>query len=115
MSVIDLPRHLKPNSLSWFKFHSSQKRKLLSLGGYDIIITTYETLMGQMKKHNDPTWTNSTLFSFAWHRIVLDEGIFPAPNHPRLADTVPQPTSSATDPLLSHKPAVLFERADGGQ
>ncbi|KAK5558978.1 hypothetical protein LTR46_003167 [Exophiala xenobiotica] len=68
-----LRRHLKPNSLSWFKFHSSQKRKLLSLGGHDIIITTYETLMGQMKKHNDPAWTKSTLFSFAWHRIVLDE------------------------------------------
>ncbi|EXJ84685.1 hypothetical protein A1O3_05355 [Capronia epimyces CBS 606.96] len=68
-----LERHLKPNTLSWFAFHGSQKRKLLSLGGYDIVITTYETLMGQLKKHNDPKRTGSTLFYFAWHRIVLDE------------------------------------------
>ncbi|EXJ71754.1 uncharacterized protein A1O5_05564 [Cladophialophora psammophila CBS 110553] len=68
-----LRRHLKPRSLSWLRFHGSQKHKLLSLGSYDIVITTYETLMGQLKKHNDPKWTDGTLFSFAWHRIVLDE------------------------------------------
>jgi SWI/SNF-related matrix-associated actin-dependent regulator of chromatin subfamily A3 len=49
------------------------------LGGYDIVITTYETLMGQQKKHNDPAYTGTTLFSFAWHRIVLDEGKLPKP------------------------------------
>jgi SNF2 family DNA or RNA helicase len=86
MSVTDLHRHLKPDSLSWFKFHTSQKRKLLSLGGYDIIITTYETLMGQMKKHNDATETGSTLFSFAWHRIILDEGIFPKISHAKSSE-----------------------------
>jgi SWI/SNF-related matrix-associated actin-dependent regulator of chromatin subfamily A3 len=47
------------------------------LGGYDIVITTYETLMNQQKKHNDPAYTDTTLFSFAWHRIVLDEGKVP--------------------------------------
>lgn len=47
---------------------------MLSLGNYDIVLTTYETLMGQLKKHKDTKWTESTLFSFAWHRIVLDEG-----------------------------------------
>jgi len=53
---------------------------LLALGGYDIVITTYETLMGQQKKHNDPAYTDTTLFSFAWHRIVLDEGKLKQPS-----------------------------------
>ncbi|KIW21375.1 hypothetical protein PV08_01955 [Exophiala spinifera] len=75
-----LQRHLKPNSLTWYRFHSSQKRKLLALGGYDIVIATYETLMGQQKKHNDPAYTDTTLFSFAWHRIVLDEGKLKQPS-----------------------------------
>ena len=87
-SLTDCRRHLKPNSLSWLRFHSSQKRKMLSVGSYDIVITTYETLMGQQKKHNDPTHTDTTLFSFAWHRIVLDEGWLPKPKTSPISNTL---------------------------
>ena len=80
-------RHLKAQTLSWVRFHGSQKRKLLSLGGYDIVITTFETVVGQQKKHNDAKCLEDTLFSFAWHRIVLDEG-------KRL---IPKPCDTATD------------------
>jgi len=56
------------------RFHGPQKRKTLSFSTYDIVITTYETLVSQQKKHKDPKY-GDTLFSFAWHRIVLDEGM----------------------------------------
>ncbi|TVY84850.1 DNA repair protein RAD5A, partial [Lachnellula suecica] len=69
-----LKRHLRPNSLSWIRFHGSQKRKTLSLGQFDIVMTTFETLASEQKKHLDPKYTKDTLFSFFWHRIVLDEG-----------------------------------------
>jgi len=55
------------------RFHRPQKHKLLSFSTYDIIITTYETLVSKQKKHKDLKH-GDTLFSFAWHRIVLDEG-----------------------------------------
>lgn len=56
------------------RFHGSSKRKTLILGRYDIVITTFETLVRQQKKHLDPKYIEDTLFNFSWHRIVLDEG-----------------------------------------
>jgi SWI/SNF-related matrix-associated actin-dependent regulator of chromatin subfamily A3 len=44
------------------------------VGNYDIVITTFETLERQHKKHNNSKGIEDTLFSFSWHRIVLDEG-----------------------------------------
>jgi SWI/SNF-related matrix-associated actin-dependent regulator of chromatin subfamily A3 len=58
------------------------------MGPYDIDTTTYETLMGQLKKHNDPKRTDDTLFSFAWHRIVLDEGSLVVQIYTISADTI---------------------------
>jgi len=69
-----IDRHLKRGKLTWMRFHGPQKRKTLSFSTYDIVITTYETLVSQQKKHKDPKY-GDTLFSFAWHRIVLDEGM----------------------------------------
>jgi SNF2 family DNA or RNA helicase len=57
------------------RFHGANKRKTLTLGSYDIIITTFETLVRQQKKYLDPNYKEDTLFKFSWHRIVLDEGI----------------------------------------
>lgn len=69
-----LNRHLKKNTLTWMRFHGTQKRKLTwTLGNYDIVITTFETLVRQQKQHEDPNCHDDTLFSFSWHRIVLDE------------------------------------------
>ena len=67
-------RHLRPDTLTWMRFHGSQKRKVLTLGIFDIVITTFETLVRQQKKHLDPKCVEDTLFSFSWHRIILDEG-----------------------------------------
>lgn len=69
-----LPRHLQPNTLKWMRYHGSRKRKTLSISSYDIVITTFETLVRQRKKHMDPKCLDDTLFSYSWHRIVLDEG-----------------------------------------
>jgi SWI/SNF-related matrix-associated actin-dependent regulator of chromatin subfamily A3 len=69
-----ISRHLRPDTLTWMRFHGSQKRKVLTLGIFDIVITTFETLVRQQKKHLDPKCVEDTLFSFSWHRIILDEG-----------------------------------------
>lgn len=68
-----LRRHLRPGSLTWMRFHGTQKRKTLALGRHDIVITTFETLVRQLKRHLDSKVVEDTLFSFFWHRIVLDE------------------------------------------
>ena len=44
------------------------------MGSFDIVITTFETLVRQHKRHIDANKKEDTLFSFLWHRIVLDEG-----------------------------------------
>jgi len=46
------------------------------LGQFDIVITTFETLASEQKNHLNPKYIKDTLFSFFWHRIVLDEGQF---------------------------------------
>jgi SWI/SNF-related matrix-associated actin-dependent regulator of chromatin subfamily A3 len=56
------------------RFHGVQKRSTLDFGRHDIVITTFETLVRQQKKHVDPEYKQDTIFSFSWHRIVLDEG-----------------------------------------
>ncbi|CZR65227.1 uncharacterized protein PAC_15127 [Phialocephala subalpina] len=68
-----LKRHLKENTLTWMRFHGTQKKKTWTLGNFDIVITTFETLVRQQKRHEDPECRDDTLFSFSWHRIVLDE------------------------------------------
>ncbi len=40
-------RHLRQNSLTWMRFHGTHKRKKLIMRGFDIIITTFETLVRQ--------------------------------------------------------------------
>jgi SWI/SNF-related matrix-associated actin-dependent regulator of chromatin subfamily A3 len=70
-----IERHLKPKTLTWTRFHGPQKKhRILIFSPYDIVITTYETLVSQQKRQRDSKY-GDTLFSFAWHRIVLDEGI----------------------------------------
>jgi SNF2 family DNA or RNA helicase len=73
-AVLTHERHLRPGALSWIRFHRAQKQKILSLGRYDIVITTFETLVRQHKAHIDVSNIEDTLLSFSWHRIVLDEG-----------------------------------------
>ncbi|KAH8587406.1 SNF2 family N-terminal domain-containing protein [Bisporella sp. PMI_857] len=68
-----LNRHLRANTLSWMIFHGSRKKKSLSIARYDIVVTTFETLIGQQKKHNDPKHVGNTLYNFWWHRVILDE------------------------------------------
>lgn len=58
------------------RFHGSQKKKTWALGNFDIVITTFETLVRQQKRHENPECRDDTLYSFSWHRIVLDEGMF---------------------------------------
>lgn len=56
---------------------TGQNRQLHSthIGKYDIVITTYNTVALEWKKHKRPqlTTAESQLFENYWHRIILDE------------------------------------------
>ncbi|KAL1633075.1 hypothetical protein SLS56_003146 [Neofusicoccum ribis] len=66
-----LGRHLRSDSLKWFKHHGKQKvRHRDDVEDVDIVITTYETLSSEWGKRT--TWI-SPVFSIYWHRLVLDE------------------------------------------
>jgi SNF2 family DNA or RNA helicase len=56
------------------RFHGNTKRRTLDLARHDIVITTFETLVSEQNRDLNPEYQKDTLFSFSWHRIVLDEG-----------------------------------------
>jgi SWI/SNF-related matrix-associated actin-dependent regulator of chromatin subfamily A3 len=69
-----LQTHLRPNTLKWYVFHGQSKKEAVSLGKYDVVITTYYTISSIWRKQNRENRNSSPLFSTEWHRIVLDEG-----------------------------------------
>ena len=73
-TILTHTRHLRANTLKWTRLRGPRKRKAPSLSYYDIVITTYETLVRQRKKHMDTKVFEENVYSYAWHRIVLDEG-----------------------------------------
>ena len=61
-------RHVYPNKICWHIYHGSDRNAAL-LGNFDIIFTTYKILSLEWKRHS-----KLSLFSYVWHRVVLDEG-----------------------------------------
>ena len=64
--------HLETGRLSLYRYHG-QQREAGRLTGHDIVITTYHTIASEWKSSD---WNTKTPFSFHWHRIILDEGIY---------------------------------------
>jgi SWI/SNF-related matrix-associated actin-dependent regulator of chromatin subfamily A3 len=55
-----------------------RERNLERFSQYNIVITTYNVVASEWKERNRATrrqGQSRRLHSFAWHRIVLDEGI----------------------------------------
>ena len=68
--------HLKPHTLKWHIFHAKRRvNDRATLSRFDVVITTFQTVSMEWKKHMSYSSNHSNLlFSLRWHRVVLDEG-----------------------------------------
>jgi SWI/SNF-related matrix-associated actin-dependent regulator of chromatin subfamily A3 len=77
-----IEEHLQDSTLSYLVFHGSTKKDAkIDLDEYDVIITSYGSLMSDYKssglEQNPGKVINKTkrgLFGRLWRRVVLDEG-----------------------------------------
>ena len=69
--------HIYARKIKWTVFHGSNRTKLaMNFRCYDVVITTYHTVLAEWKRHVLAGWEDcDSLHGFAWYRIVLDEGI----------------------------------------
>jgi SWI/SNF-related matrix-associated actin-dependent regulator of chromatin subfamily A3 len=69
-------QHFRPGSIKWKIFHRvTRQYDFADLSSYDIIVTTYNTVASEWKKHKSSRarTCRNQLFSALWHRIILDE------------------------------------------
>jgi SNF2 family DNA or RNA helicase len=65
-------KHCKPDSLSVYKYHGTQRTKSASkLSAFDVVLTTYATITSELRNE---TKDDGLLHQIKWHRIVIDEG-----------------------------------------
>lgn len=77
--ILTLIRHLKPNTVKVHVYHGHNRKGVISLTNFDIVITTFHTVSSIWRKRKDSQDDSNSIFSIPWHRIVLDEGML---NHP---------------------------------
>ncbi|KAK4993861.1 hypothetical protein LTR50_000074 [Elasticomyces elasticus] len=66
-----LERHLVPGRLKWQKYYGGSRTRIgPQLGEWDIILTTYHTLVAESKK---TVASPQPVFDMHWRRVVLDE------------------------------------------
>ncbi|KAI0376507.1 SNF2 family N-terminal domain-containing protein [Hypomontagnella monticulosa] len=65
-----LSRHTHKGKLTWRRHHGQSRFGTQTSPYPDIVITTYQTVQSEYKRRNQRP---STLFSYHWHRIILDE------------------------------------------
>ncbi|RDI87292.1 hypothetical protein Vi05172_g2935 [Venturia inaequalis] len=72
-----IERHVKPeHALRVLTYHGAKREKLdlKTISNYDVVITTYETMMSEFFASTRPVPRASGLFSITWRRLILDEG-----------------------------------------
>ncbi|TLD39477.1 putative snf2 family helicase protein [Venturia nashicola] len=72
-----MEKHVKPeHALRVLTYHGPKREKLdlKTIGNYDVVITTYETMMSEFFATKTPVPRASGLFSITWRRLILDEG-----------------------------------------
>jgi len=75
-----ITEHLHPETLATLVFHGQNKSANLNLSEYDVVITSYGTLVSEYKKEGldgniekKARKTKQGLFGRTWRRVVLDE------------------------------------------
>ncbi|KAJ5647037.1 hypothetical protein N7490_003409 [Penicillium lividum] len=72
--TLQVEEHLKPDSLKFYVFHGSNRTtKLKELATYDLIITTYSTVLSELSPRNARPGRESPFRKMNMFRIVLDE------------------------------------------
>ncbi|KAF7954691.1 hypothetical protein EAE96_005810 [Botrytis aclada] len=64
--------HLVPQALACHIYHGHNEKSIGFLRQFDVIITTYHTIAA-IWKHHSAHQDDESLYSFTWHRVVLDE------------------------------------------
>ncbi len=69
-------RHIHTQKIKWLIYHGTQRRrKVVDLMTYDIVLTTYDTVVGEgFKRSNGANNEAKLLHACEWLRVVLDEG-----------------------------------------
>lgn len=81
-SVPDYDSHILPKAMTWYVYHGRQRKLDISeLARFNIVLTTYETVVADKKKALSQAAHQKSLFGISWQRIILDEGIFQLPIH----------------------------------
>ncbi|PQE30180.1 SNF2 family N-terminal domain-domain-containing protein [Rutstroemia sp. NJR-2017a WRK4] len=65
--------HLRPGKLTYCIYHGQNRKDIESLGRYDVVITTYHTISAIWRKLDRRPENEKSIFSLAWHRVILDE------------------------------------------
>ena len=74
-SPTDFQSHVQFLALTWHIYHGRRReRDLAVLAGFNIVITTYETVVSDKKNASQPMAQQTTLFDITWQRIIVDEG-----------------------------------------
>ena len=61
--------------MTWLVYHGSQRKfDLSAIADYNVLLTTYETIVADKKRICQSLTPQSSLFDITWHRIILDEG-----------------------------------------
>lgn len=72
--VSQIQEHLEPQSLKYYVFHGpSRTTNFHELEKYDLVITTYHTILSEISDRNPKRKASSPLTKMCMFRIVLDE------------------------------------------
>jgi SWI/SNF-related matrix-associated actin-dependent regulator of chromatin subfamily A3 len=72
-----IERHVKPeHALRVLTYHGGKREKLdlKTIVNYDVVITTYETMMAEFFSSTKAVPRADGLFSVTWRRLIMDEG-----------------------------------------
>ena len=73
--VTDFRSHIQYKAITWHVYHGRRRESEVAvLAGFNIVITTYETVVSDKKKAAQPMAQQTTLFDVSWKRIIIDEG-----------------------------------------
>ena len=74
-NVTDFHSHVQYKAITWHIYHGRRRKiEVAVLAGFNIVITTYETVVSEKKRASQPMAHQTNLFDVTWRRIIMDEG-----------------------------------------
>lgn len=61
--------------MTWHVYHGPRRKsEVAHLAKFNIVLTTYETVVSDKRKASQAAAQQATLFNIKWQRIIIDEG-----------------------------------------